>query len=80
MPQRRFWLKRRFMLHRWFGKEGRVQLGQHWELTFREWCLFNRDLRKRRNPFVKRPWLLRNVDRHGRPRNHPLFQPTQNSN
>jgi hypothetical protein len=75
---RRFWLKRRPMVHRWFGDHGRANPARHWGMTFSEWYREALDLRKRLNPFVKRPWLLRNVDRHGRPRKHPLFQDPEN--
>jgi hypothetical protein len=79
MPQRRFWLKRSFMERRWFGDEGRALPQRHWGMTFHESYRLNLDLKKRRNPFIKRPWLLRTIDRHGRPPNHPLFQTSKNS-
>jgi len=67
------------MERRWFGDKCRAQMGQHWELRFRESRQLKHALKKRRNPFIKRPWLARTVDRYGRPRNHPLFQNPQNS-
>ena len=79
MPRRQFWLKRRPMVHRWFGSELRALPQRHWGLTFSEWYRLNRDLKKRRNPFIKRPWRIQTMDRHGRPRNHPLFRKSENS-
>jgi hypothetical protein len=77
MPKRKFWLKRRFLRRAPFGLQGRVQPEQHWGMTFHEWYRMNFENAKRRNPFIKKPWPLRNVDPHGRPRKHPLFQGSQ---
>ncbi len=74
MAMRRFWLKRRPLVHRWFGDQIRADPARHWGLTFHEWYMMKFDGKKRRNPFVKIPWLLRNIDRNGRPAYHPLFQ------
>jgi hypothetical protein len=62
------------MVHRWFGDQIRTDQARHWGMTFHEWYRMKFYNQKRRNPFVKRPWLLRDIDRYGRPKNHPLYQ------
>jgi hypothetical protein len=71
---RKLWLKRRPIKHRWFGREGRACLHCHWGMTNGEWYRERHEHSKRRNRFVKRPWIPRTIDYHGRPDYHPLFE------
>jgi hypothetical protein len=74
VPYNKFHMKRQFRERRWFGGEGRANLSMHWGLTAKEWYRLNHQLKKRRNPFIKRPWTPRMFDPHGRPRGNPLFR------
>ena len=70
---RRLWLKRRPIVHRWFGDQIRDNPAWMFGMTFSERYRGRYENKKRRNPFIKRPWPLAKLDRHGRPKTHPLF-------